>query len=192
MANLIIISGPQAVGKMTVAESLKEKIGYRVFTNHDSIEYCIKVFGNKKTNWVELNNKLREDTFSYAIKNNVNLIFTFVCAYDMKEDIDYLNKLKSMFTMSGGNFYFVELYADIETRLKRNVTPHRLESKKSKQDTEWSNNELIETSNKYRLSSNKDEYIFDTHYKIDNTNLEPDEVSDMIIKHFDLKENNND
>ena len=26
MANIIIISGPQAVGKMTVAEKLKEKI----------------------------------------------------------------------------------------------------------------------------------------------------------------------
>ena len=28
MANLIIISGPQAVGKMTVAENLRDKIGY--------------------------------------------------------------------------------------------------------------------------------------------------------------------
>ena len=28
MANLIVVSGPQAVGKMTVAESLRDKIGY--------------------------------------------------------------------------------------------------------------------------------------------------------------------
>ncbi len=28
MANLIIITGPMAVGKMTVAEELKKKIGY--------------------------------------------------------------------------------------------------------------------------------------------------------------------
>ena len=27
MANLIIVSGPQAVGKMTVAENLRDKIG---------------------------------------------------------------------------------------------------------------------------------------------------------------------
>ena len=32
MANLIIISGPQAVGKMTVAETLKNKIE-RVYPN---------------------------------------------------------------------------------------------------------------------------------------------------------------
>ena len=37
MANIIIIAGPMAVGKMTVAEALKEKIGYRLMTNHDSI-----------------------------------------------------------------------------------------------------------------------------------------------------------
>ena len=39
---------------------------------------------------------------------------------------------------------------------------------------------------KYRLSSNEDEYIFDTHYKIDNTNLSPEEVADMIIKKFEI------
>ena len=38
MANIIIISGPQAVGKMTVAEKLKEKIGYSLMINHESIE----------------------------------------------------------------------------------------------------------------------------------------------------------
>ena len=44
MANLIIISGPQAVGKMTVAECLKNKIGYSLMVNHDSIELAIKIF----------------------------------------------------------------------------------------------------------------------------------------------------
>lgn len=47
MANIIIISGPQAVGKMTVAEKLKEKIGYSLMINHDSIEVSDKIFGKK-------------------------------------------------------------------------------------------------------------------------------------------------
>ena len=45
MANLIIICGPQAVGKMTVAESLRDKIKYNLMTNHDSIEISDKIFG---------------------------------------------------------------------------------------------------------------------------------------------------
>ena len=36
MANLIVVCGPQAVGKMTVAESLRDKIGYSLMVNHDS------------------------------------------------------------------------------------------------------------------------------------------------------------
>ena len=35
MANLIIVSGPQAVGKMTVAESLSDKIGYSLMVNQE-------------------------------------------------------------------------------------------------------------------------------------------------------------
>ena len=32
MTNLIVIIGPQAVSKMTVAEKLKERIGYSLMT----------------------------------------------------------------------------------------------------------------------------------------------------------------
>ena len=186
MANLIVVSGPQAVGKMTVAEKLKEKIGYSLMVNHDSIEVSIKIFESKSPAQKELNKIIRSSVFDLAVKNNVNMIFTFVTAYNMQEDIDYLNQLKELFESSGGKFYFVELYADVNTRLERNVTPHRLESKLSKQNVEWSNNELVKSMEKYRLSSNDGEILFDTHYKIENTNLSPEEVADMIIKKYDL------
>ena len=45
MANLIIVCGPQAVGKMTVAESIRDKIKYNLMTNHDSIEISDRIFG---------------------------------------------------------------------------------------------------------------------------------------------------
>lgn len=38
MANIIVVCGPQAVGKMTVAESLRDKLRYNMMINHDSIE----------------------------------------------------------------------------------------------------------------------------------------------------------
>ena len=43
MPNLIIVSGPHAVGKMTVAESLRDKTGYCLMVNHDSIEVSDKI-----------------------------------------------------------------------------------------------------------------------------------------------------
>ncbi len=187
MANLIVVAGPQAVGKMTVAENLKEKIGYSLMVNHDSIEVSKKIFDKNIEASRELNKLIRKNVFQIAIKNNVNLIFTFVVAFDMQEDLDYLNKLKEMFEASGGKFYFVELEADLETRLERNLTPHRLEEKRSKRDVEWSEKELLETMEKYRLNSNEGEKLFENQIKINNSNLEPNEVANMVIEKFKLK-----
>ena len=45
MADLIVVCGPQAVGKMTVAEALRDKLHYNMMMNHDSIEMSDKIFG---------------------------------------------------------------------------------------------------------------------------------------------------
>ena len=45
MANLIVVCGPQAVGKMVVAESLRDKLKNNLMINHDSIEVSDKIFG---------------------------------------------------------------------------------------------------------------------------------------------------
>lgn len=186
MANLIIVSGPQAVGKMTVAESLRDKIKYSLMINHDSIEVSNKIFGRGSNAQRELSKLIRKNVFEIAIKNNIDMIFTFVTAYDLKSDIDYLNDLRKMFEQTGGSFYYVELEATLETRLERNVTPHRLEAKYSKNDIEKSTKDLLEDMDKYRLNSNEGEKICDNHLKINNTNLSPDEVSNIIIEKFNL------
>lgn len=185
MANLIVVSGPQAVGKMTVAEELKKRIGYSLMVNHDSIEVSDKIFERGSEAQKELNKLIRENVFDLAVKHNINMIFTFVTAFNEQSDLDYLKNLKSMFESTGGNFYFVELSADVETRLERNVTPHRLEMKPTKRDTEWTKNDILKTMEKYRLNSNDGETICDNHLKIDNTNLSPSEVVDIIINKFD-------
>ena len=190
MANLIIVSGPQAVGKMTVAESLKDKIGYSLMINHDSIEVSDKIFERGSDAQKELNKLIRAGAFQTAIKYDVDMIFTFVTAYDMPQDIEYLNNLRNMFENTGGSFYFVELSADLQTRLERNITPHRLESKLSKNDIERSTKDLINTVEKYRLNSLEGEMICPNHIKIDNTNLSPDEVTDIIVNKFNLSVKN--
>ena len=187
MANLIIISGPQAVGKMTVAEALRDKTGYRLMTNHDSIELSDIVFERKSDAQKEFNLLIRKAAFETAIKHNVDLIFTFVMAYSEKEDWDYVYNLKNLFEETGGNFYFVELIADLDTRLKRNITPHRLEKKPSKRDVAWSESDILKTYEKYRLNSYEDEFVCDNHLKIRNDELLPDEVADIIIEKFSLK-----
>lgn len=187
MANLIIVSGPQAVGKMTVAEKLRDRINYSLMINHDSIELSDKIFERGSDAQKEFNTLIREAAFTTAIKHDVDMIFTLVVAYDLPEEKEYINKLRTMFEATEGNFYFVELIASIETRLERNITPHRLESKESKKDIEWSTRDILKTAAKYRLNSNEDEFVCPNHIKINNENLEPEEVAEEIIKRFSLE-----
>ena len=192
MANLIVICGPQAVGKMTVAESLRDKLRYNMMMNHDSIELSDRIFGFATPAQKEFNGFIREKAFELAVKHNVDLIFTYVCAFDVPEERDYLTRLKDQFEQSGGHFYFVELSADLETRLARNETPHRMERKPSKRDLAWSRKNILNDAARYRLNSDEDEVWFDNHLKIDNTNLGPDQVADMVISRFQLSANEKD
>ena len=189
MANLIVVCGPHAVGKMTVAESLRDKLRYNMMMNHDSIELSDRIFGFATPAQKELNEDIRQKVFSLAVKHNVDMIFTYVCAFDEPEEREYLTELKDLFEQSGGQFYFVELSADIETRLVRNETPHRMERKASKRDVAWSRANLLDGAAKYRLNSAEGEVWFENHLKIDNSHLEPDQVADLVIEKYHLKAN---
>lgn len=192
MANLIVICGPQAVGKMTVAEKLRDKLKYNFMMNHDSIEMSDKIFGFATPAQKEFNAVFREKAFEIAVRHNVDMIFTYVCAFDVPMEKEYLTELADLFEANGGAFYFVELSADLETRLERNATPHRLEMKASKRDIEWSKGNLLRDAERYRLNSDDSEVWFENHIKIDNTNLEPDDVADIIIEKFGLVPNEKD
>ena len=82
---------------MTVAESLRDKLRYNMMMNHDSIEMSDKIFGFDTPAQRELNSLFRAKAFELAVKHNVDLIFTYVCAFDMKEDIEYLESSKQAY-----------------------------------------------------------------------------------------------
>ena len=161
MADLIVVCGPQAVGKMTVAESLRDKLKYNMMMNHDSIELSDRIFGFGTPAQRAFNEAIRKSAFDLTVQHGVDLIFTYVCAFEMQEERDYLTGLHDLFTEHGGRFYFVELSASLDARLQRNETPHRMER----------------------------EVWFQHHLKIDNTDLTPDEVADRIIEAFGLVPN---
>ena len=189
MANLIVICGPQAVGKMTVAESLRDKLRYNMMMNHDSIEVSDKIFGFSTPAQREFNTVFRQKAFEIAAKHGVDLLFTYVCAFESLREKQYLEGLAELFRASGGEFYLVELSADMETRLQRNETPHRMERKPSKRDMAWSRANLLRDAEKHRLNSAEGELWFENHIKIDNTSLSADAVADIVIRKFNLAPN---
>ena len=182
--NLIILFGAGAVGKMTVGQELMKITDYRLFHNHMMIEPVIEIFGKYEGAVV---NKLRDDIFDAFMNTKyTGMIFTYMWAFDLQSDWDYVDYLTKKFEATGGTVYYVELVADRDVRIERNKTENRLKNKASKRDIVLSQDRMIREETKYRLVSLDGEINFKNYIKIDNTNLEPAEVAAMIKKHFNL------
>lgn len=93
---------------------------------------------------------------------------------------------KSIFESYGTEFYYVELVAPREVRLERNVSENRLKNKASKRDIEASTQRLLNDNSRHRFESYDGELSFENYIKIDNANLAPDVVAQMIKERFEL------
>ena len=186
----VAILGPHAVGKMTVGQELAKITGLRLFHNHMSIELSRKLFTpNEKEEFNSLNRAIRQKVFElFATRDLPGLIFTYMCAFDQQEDLDYLTDLLELFGSNGAKCCVVELCADFDVRLIRNKSENRLLHKESKRNLEWSEAEMRATSEKYRLNSYEGEKLpFQNYMKLDNTNLPPDEAAKRIKAYFSIE-----
>ena len=176
---LVLIIGSGAVGKMTVGQELMKITDLRLFHNHMIIEPVIDVFGY--FNGVAIQ-KLREVVFDEFVKGDYEgMIFTVMWAFDMPSDREYVMNVASKFD----EVYCVELIADQSVRLERNKTENRLKNKASKRDLVASEQRLL-NEDTHRLVSDEGEIPFENYMRIDNTNLAPDIVAQMIKEKFDL------
>ncbi|XMB85552.1 AAA family ATPase [Mycoplasmatota bacterium WC44] len=183
--DLVIIFGPQAVGKMTVGEELVNLTGLKLFHNHMTIDLVLKMFDWGTIEAKELIRLFRDEIMiKMSNSDQRGMIFTFVWAFNMKSDWEYIEHVRDIFKEH--NIYFVELNADVETRLARNITENRLNKKWTKKNTEWSSKELVSSMDKYRLISNENEVPYQSYIRIDNTNLSALETAKQIKKHFKL------
>lgn len=184
---LVIIFGPQAVGKMTVGEELEKLTGLKLFHNHMTIELVTRFFDFDSISGRKLIGSFRKQIFEEVAKSDLEgLIFTYVWAMDSKKDWEYVKSVCEIFESNGGTAYLVELYADLSERIQRNRSEHRLEMKPSKRNLEWSENNLLDGLKKHRLNSFDGEIKFENYIKIDNTNLNASKVAAIIRDKFNL------
>ena len=183
---LVWISGPPAVGKMTVGLELSEITGFPLFHNHLSIEAVLPVFRYGSPSFNRIVAQLRDSVFVEAARSDLpGLIYTMVWAFDHPGDFRFVEKQKAVFESEGGRVVFVELTADLETRLLRNASEPRMSAKPSKRDVELSRKRLLENDEAYQLDS-RDSFPFPEYMRIDNTRLDPRAVANRIVIHFAL------
>ncbi|MBQ2806721.1 MAG: AAA family ATPase [Clostridia bacterium] len=179
---LVILTGPHAVGKMTVGQELAKITGLRLFHNHMSIELSLKLFDFGTPGFRALNETIRKTVFEqFAAGDLPGLIFTYMMDFDEPGEFAYLNEIIELFSSHGAVCHVVELCADFEERLARNKSENRLAQKESKRNLERSEAEMRHTQATHRLNSREGEILpFESYLKIDNTNLAPDEVARTI------------
>jgi len=184
---LVIIFGPQAVGKMTVGHELEKTTDLKLFHNHMTIELVSPFFSYGSETGKRLVNLFRKEIFEEVAKSDLEgLIFTYVWAFDQKSDWDYIDNLCGIFESKGGTVYFVELEADVDERIERNKHPHRLSHKPTKRNLERSEKDLKDSMDKYRLNSKNGEIKKENYIRINNTNLSPEETAKKIKERFQL------
>ena len=190
--HFFFIFGPPAVGKMTVAYALAEKLKGHVFHNHLSIELLLPLFSFGSPSFSHLNELIRKSVFEEVAKSDISVfVFTFVWALDLASETEYVEDICSIFESKGWLNYFIELESSLEARLKRNRSEFRLSQKASKRDVEASTKRLLNNeASEHHFNSAGDFPFPDKHLKINNTHISAEHVAEYIIEQFGLRDEN--
>lgn len=173
---LIFIYGYPGTGKLTVANELSKITKYKVFHNHLTINLISNIFNFGSIGFIKLREKIWLETFKTASEENMTgLIFTF--SFEKTVSRNFISNIKQCLDPKD-QILFIELYCDNENLRKRIEASSR--SKIGKLSSYDKLKTLIENDIYY------DPDIEDYVYKIDNSNLNPGDVSELIIEKYKL------
>ena len=186
---LLVVFGPPAVGKMTVGRAIAAASDFRLFHNHHTIEPLAEVFGFDHPSFERLKEVWRTQVLEEAAASGLQLVFTFAWPVDDEEDEAIVRRTIAPYVDRGLPVSFVELYADLDTRLVRNVQADRVAAKPSKADLDWSDRHVREMDEKYRMNTDPgrpspaDAVLAEhRHLRLDNTDLAPEEVAARVLE----------
>lgn len=181
---LVLLFGNGAVGKMTVGQELMKITDLRLFHNHMMIEPVLEIFNEFRGSTIQ---RLRQVIFEeFAKTDHYGMIFTYMWAFDMQSDWDYIDWVKGIFDLPEEDVYYVELIAPQQVRLERNVTENRLKHKSSKRQIEASNARIVRDDANHRCESLPGEITHSNYLRLENANLPAAEAAQIIKEHFNL------
>ena len=177
----IVLYGAIAVGKLTIGTLLAKKLDYKLTHNHLINDMVWSIFERGTPEAAPLIEKLRYDMYEKAIKAGISIVITHAYAHDYVSktglsDPQYLKTLERKLEKAGAKVLFVHLQADSKTLLKRVTGESRKNYKKV--TSAKSLKEVLAVRDFTTSAPVKNNLV------IDNTDLEPKKVVQMIIKHL--------
>jgi shikimate kinase len=120
---LLVLYGPPAAGKLTIAKQIAANTGFKVFHNHISIDVVEQFFERGTAGFSNLIYGMRKLIFEELAKTDVSFIFTIVYAHP--QDIPDMNWMIEVIEQYGGEVKFVQLICPKETLFERIHEPDR-------------------------------------------------------------------
>jgi hypothetical protein len=118
--NIVILYGPPAVGKLTVARELSKCTGYKVLHVHLVADFIASVFPFGSKEVIPLMEKIRLELLKAAQKNKKIEGIILTAGYEPKGKVDLRESfLKKLDAMAGGKTFFVRLKCDERGLYKR-------------------------------------------------------------------------
>src|SRR5436309_927470 len=77
----VVVYGPPAAGKLTVAQVLAERYGFKLLDNHLTVDTALRLFDFGTDPFGRLVERLRLVLFDAAARAGVDIVSTFVFAH---------------------------------------------------------------------------------------------------------------
>jgi hypothetical protein len=180
---IVFIFGSTAVGKMTVGQELMKITELRLFHNHFIIEPVLEIFGEFHKGVMHRMREVICEEFAASAK--YGMIMTGMVSMGSPNWQELVDPYLKIFNQHQADIFYVELVASQKVRLQRNATENRLHHKASKRDIAKSNQLLIDADTRYQYSE-EGQIKMDNYIRIDNSDLAPDTVAQMIKEKFSL------
>jgi hypothetical protein len=113
---LVFLYGPPAVGKLTVARAIADRLPFKILHNHVTIDAVTEVLPFGSDAFWGVVGRFRRDLVAAAAKEDVDLIYTYVFA---PGDEGHVADIVSSYEKAGGAVSFVQLLASREVLLQR-------------------------------------------------------------------------
>ena len=172
--DLILIYGPPATGKNTLANELLKKKGYKFLHNHAIIDLAMSSLDKNKPSFWTFCWKLRFEVVKEAVNERIKGLIMSMAFTGTQNEIKSMNKIVKYVEGAGGKVKIIKLVCDFEELKKRVSSESR--KKFGKVQTIKGLKSWYEDYNEIDIVPNKEMLI------LDNTKLSPKKSTDKIIE----------
>ena len=175
---LILLHGPPAAGKLTVANYLSAMVGAKVLHNHLTIDLALSIYDEfGQEDFFAFSNKLRRIAISKAHERGVkHLVLTF--CYSSPEDNELVNQYLKLCNDRKIDFYPVFVCPTLDHLLERAQAEGRQNSSKLSDPDQLS--KLIEKDNFCPIDNPQT-------MSFDNSEMSAETVASKIVETLNLK-----